>query len=379
MNSRIAIYSFAAAFVALPGEILAHEKWLLTPEQIAELSSKPLPEVYTNAWPAMGIASTLILAFLALALLEIRFRPLETRLAAPLAQRAVSCGVVALRWGLAIMMATAALGIMPRHGVEFFSEPTLFVADLHLSKLGEGWAWLAPAQLVLATLLAAGIATRLASLGVAVLAMAGFALFGGPFLSYGLHFLAPALIVFAYGAGRFSVDALVGGGIDESVMKAIRHDVVRRRLESLARSWRALIAAARRHREGIYSLVLFMTGATFVYLGAKFKLANPALLIEILETGGFPTLGLSYEMTALIMTCVEITAGALLACGVLVRPIAFFLIGAFTLFAATLGESPLFHANLYAMMLLFAMAGRCAPVVEQRPMRSRSAAAVPAE
>ena len=51
-----------------PGAASAHESWLLTPEQVAELSAQPLPAVYTNALPAFGIAFLLVALFLALAL-----------------------------------------------------------------------------------------------------------------------------------------------------------------------------------------------------------------------------------------------------------------------------------------------------------------------
>lgn len=102
---------------------------------------------------------------------------------------------------------------------------------------------------------------------------------------------------------------------------------------------------------------MFLLGATFVYLGITYKLNQPTLLIAILEHGNVPTFGLPLDVAALIMMLVELTAGAFLALGLLVRPIAFFLIGAFTFFAATIGETPLVHANLYGTMIMLLMVG----------------------
>ena len=107
---------------------------------------------------------------------------------------------------------------------------------------------------------------------------------------------------------------------------------------------------------------MFLTGATFVYLGIAVKLIEPTLLMAILEHGEVPLFGLSLEMVALVMAMVEIVAGGLLAMGRLVRPVSLFLISAFTFFAVTIGETPLFHANLYGLALMLAMAGRRAPV-----------------
>jgi hypothetical protein len=55
---------------------------------------------------------------------------------------------------------------------------------------------------------------------------------------------------------------------------------------------------------------------------------------------------------------VEVIAGTLFAFRRLTRPIAIVLIGAFTFFALTLGESPLLHANLYGTMVLCLLSGR---------------------
>ena len=118
-----------------------------------------------------------------------------------------------------------------------------------------------------------------------------------------------------------------------------------------------------------------LVGGTFVYLGIAFKLLQPTLLIAILQHGQFPTFGLPIAIIALVMTGVEIVAGLLLALGRLVRPVAIFLIGAFTFFAVMLGETPLFHANLYGTALMLLMAGARAPrIITARQSRIGAAA-----
>tara|TARA_R110002126_G_scaffold92954_19_gene220519 strand:- start:1665 stop:2666 length:1002 start_codon:yes stop_codon:yes gene_type:complete len=59
----------------------------------------------------------------------------------------------------------------------------------------------------------------------------------------------------------------------------------------------------------------------------------------------------------LIMGLVEFIAGLLLVFGILVRPIAVFLIFAFTFFAILLGESVLYHTQLCALCFVFLMFG----------------------
>ena len=63
-------------------------------------------------------------------------------------------------------------------------------------------------------------------------------------------------------------------------------------------------------------------------------------------------------LVALVMTGVEIVCGILLVLGRAVRPVALTIMGAITFLALVLGETPLFHANLYGCMAMFALAGR---------------------
>ncbi len=313
----------------------AHEAWLLTPSEEAALAEMPLPPLFLSVPALLGAA--LIGGLIALVALsaEDRYSGIEERLLAPLRARAAAYGPLAIRIGLASMMVGAAAGALPRHGTAMWAEPTLFVPDMQLSMV-EGWGWLAFAQLVLAVFLAAGLFTRAAAAVVILLALLGLAVFGDPFLSYAPHFAAPALVLLAFGGGAASADRVLGTALVPEM--------------------------GAKSRTLLWHLALLATGGTFVYLAIVYKLTQPTLLIAILSHAQFPTFGVPLPWVALAMMWVELIAGALLAIGRLVRPIALLLIGAFTFFAVVLGETPLFHANLYGLMAMLILAGRHVPV-----------------
>lgn len=329
--------TFSAATISLAAtcsQTFGHEAWLLTAKEIDALSRAPVPDLFTD--PVVLGASALIAGVGAIVAMqfEARHRSVEDRLAAPIAAMAAKLGPPLLRSGLAIMMILGAIGGLPRAGTQPWTEPVLFVPDMQLSLL-PGWDWLAPAQIVLGVLLLVGLATRAAAMAVMALVAIGMLAFGGHFLAYAPHLAAPALVLLFYGGGLLSLDRLLGLPVARQIPQAT-NDVF----------WR---------------VIMVLVGGTFVYLGVVYKLFQPTLLIAILKHGAFPTFGLPIELIALLMTGVEIVAGLLLAMGRLVRPVAVFLIGAFTFFAVMLGETPLFHANLYAMAAMLLMAGRMAP------------------
>ncbi len=343
--------SAALAVAALSaGSARAHEAWLLTPDEVAALAVAPMPEIFQSPlW--LGLAAVVASVVAAIALTaEDRLAGFETRLFAPLRRQAAQFGPLILRIGLAAMLALGALGALPRAGTKMLAEPVLFVPDMQLG-LAAGWGlewhWLAAPELGLALLLVTGLATRAAAGGVIALALAGFAAFGLPFMNYAAHFVAPAMLLMVYGGGALSADRLLGRS-DESF--------------------------DRQRADTVYRVALTITGLTFVWLGITCKLTQPTLLIAILEHGQVPLLGLPVAFAALVMAGVEIGAGALIACGRLTRPLALVLMGAFTFFAVTLGETPLLHANLYALMMFLLMAGRRAP----RPGMARRSVLRPA-
>ncbi len=123
---------------------LAHEAWLLTPERVAELNARPRPELFTR----LTAANATMLAAAAAGAVG------WLLLAATGAGRARRAGALArvealdrhapvvLRVCLALTLATAALGLHPRHGTGALQAATLGFPDLELRLLGPGWGWL---------------------------------------------------------------------------------------------------------------------------------------------------------------------------------------------------------------------------------------------
>ncbi|MEL6997132.1 MAG: hypothetical protein AAFP68_02635 [Pseudomonadota bacterium] len=327
------------ASAASANSAIAHEAWLLTPAEVEALSRAPIPDLFTN--PIVLGAAGLAAAAAAIAALhaEDRLQPLEEKLAAPISHFAAGLGLLAVRIGLALMLGLGALGGLPRSGTEPWTQAVLFVPDMQLT-LVPGWEWLGTVALGLSLLLATGVLTNVAAAGVVILSALGIAAFGTTFLSYAPHFIAPALLLIVFGPGWFAADRYLGAFPQPAVSD--------------------------RNRKIVWHLAMALVGGTFVYLGVAFKLLQPTLMIAILQHGEFPTFGLPIEIVALGMTGVEIVAGLLLAMGRLVRPVAIFLMGAFTFFAVMLGETPLFHANLYGVALILLMAGAMPPKPEPR-------------
>ncbi|MCE7029244.1 hypothetical protein [Jiella avicenniae] len=352
-NCYLTVGSAAALTLALTASAGAHEAWLLTPQEMISLAAAPKPDVFVNPLLAGPKAAALAAAVFGAISFEPRWLGLENRLFAPIAGRVGEFGPLFVRIGLAIMLFTAALGLLPAAGVAIGTRPTLFVPDMQLKLFAPAWGLLVPVQLALAAMLVTGIGTRIAGLGVACLAIFGLHLFGETFLAYAGHFVVPGLYLLFAGSGRLALR--LPRALAERLPRALPFD----RLELTPTIYRGL-------------MIVF--GANFVYLGITYKLFQPTLLIAILEHGGFPNFGIDYGVIAFVMTFVEISAGLLLVAGILVRPIALFLISAFTLFALTLGETALFHANLYAMAFVFLMAGAGArQVAVARPGRRSSA------
>lgn len=326
---RIAVATAAVTLIACPAD--AHEAWLLTPSEVELLALQPIPDLFKSI-PAMTAAS-LIGALAALAGLRVEARVLdfEARISAPAAALAPQLGPILLRLSLAAMLALAALGGLPRHGTAPWAEPTLFVPDMQLS-LAPGWGSLAIAQAILAAFLAAGLLTRGAGLALAALSLLGLAAFGPTFTAYAPHFIAPGLMLAVCGGGALSLDRRLG-----------------------TENW--LRPQARLAQAG-WNVAIALIGGGFVYLGITYKLTQPTLIIAILEHGHVPVLGLPLPVVALLMAGVEVIAGTLFALRRLTRPIAIFLIGAFTFFAFSLGESPFMHANLYGAVGFCLLSGR---------------------
>lgn len=316
-----------------------HEAWLLTPAEIEALARAPIPTLFrSQLW--LGIAAAVGFALTLVAMrLEPTITAIEDRVITPIWKRHGDFGPLILRFGLAAMMLLSAFGGLPRHGTEIWTTPTFLVPDMQLATIPGAQA-LITVQIILATLLLAGLATRACGVAMIGLSLIGPAIFGPAFWSYSPHFAAPGLILIALGGGRFSCDHLL----------------------DLDTSERAIAP----YRQVLWRMSHILIGAGFVYLGFAYKLMQPTLLIAILEHGNMPTFGLPMPFIALVMTGVEILCGALLVMGRLVRPVALAILGAITMLAVVLGETPLFHANLYGALFVILLAGRNVPIANRR-------------
>ena len=328
------------AFFSLSTSAGAHEAWLLTPSEIAELASAPMPELFrSQLW--LGLSA--LLAFSA-SLVALRLEPLvnriEERYLSNISITLEDIGPLLVRLGLSSMLLLAAFGGLPRHGTEAWTISTFLVPDMQL--LGSYSADLLIAvQIVTGVFLLIGLLTRVFGIVMVLLALFGTLYFGNPFLSYCLHFAAPGLFLIVTGGGSISLDRFIDTDFGAHISDEIR-----------AVLWR---------------IAQIMIGIGFIYLGIAYKLLQPTLLIAILEHGGMPTFGLPMPVIAMVMTGVEIICGAFLVMGRLVRPVSLAILGAITFLAVILGETPFFHANLYGALALLFIAGRPVPkAVEAR-------------
>lgn len=303
----------------------AHEVWLLSPIQIADLATRPQPDVFTQINPlalSLGLIAGLIVA--AATFIDRYLLPVEQRLIGRL--QPGSGGVLLdrlCRWGLALLFLTAALGLAPRHGTSFFAQPTLFVADLELTRAGPVLGrWLVGVQVALGVLLVANVLPRIAAAGVFALVAVGYGVFGPDMNAYAGHLVAPALVVL----------------------------LMPRRLE-----WRDPVVTQR--AEAVIRLFRVLVGINFVYLAVVFKIQQPNLIISIIETGSIPTFGIPTEVIAYVMALVELVVGILMIAGVAVRPAALAVIGAMVFFSITLREPPHVHANIIGAVVAMVLAG----------------------
>jgi hypothetical protein len=306
---------------------MAHEAWILTPEQMAEWNAKPKPELFTHLTAAnlamLVTAALAVVGWMLLAATGTRnwFAGIFAKLEAH--ERHTP---VAVRVCLALTLIMAAIGLHPRHGTGVLEASTLGFPDLELRLLGAGWEWLAMAELTLAVALLLGLYVRMAAAATLVLTVVGLWLFDTAMLAY-----AGTM------AGAATYLVLRGG----------------RPLPVATDATPAESKVEHHRRERALFLVRLLTGVTFLWCGVYYKVLQPNLALAIIVEGGVPTFGLGPEAFVFGMALVEISAGALMIAGVLVQPIALALFGAFVCLGTVLGENPLghvlFYGNLFAL------------------------------
>jgi uncharacterized membrane protein YphA (DoxX/SURF4 family) len=319
----------------LPRAGMAHEAWLLTPEHMAELDARPRPELFTRLTVTnaamLAAAAAAVVGWVLLATTGVANR--FSSIAAKLEAHECNAALV-VRVCLALTFTMAATGLHPRHGTGLLQAASLGFPDLELRLLGAGWGWLAAVEFALAAALLLGLHVRAAALGTLLLTIIGLKLFGTAMLAYAGAMTGAALYLVLRGGGPLSTALLVPA--------AAKH---------------ALTRLERQPRERAVFLVRLLTGATFLYCGVYYKVLQPNLALAIVVEGGVPTFGLPPEVFVLGMAAVEVSAGALMMAGVLIRPMALALFGPFLFLGIALGENPLGHMLFYGNLVVLATGG----------------------
>jgi uncharacterized membrane protein YphA (DoxX/SURF4 family) len=313
------------------GPAMAHEAWFLTAAEMEVISKTVPPTVFISTVYFAMIMMPMALVVLVAIVLEPQWRAAELKLFSSLKFDVQEVSSIVLSFALATMLLIAAFGFLPIMGYPS-GTTTLFVANASLPPSSPYTPILFSMQVMFAVMLIIGFQVRLAAIGVICLALLGHFLFGLMFLDFSPHFIAPALLILVFGRRN----CLFYKGNFPCLLNQY--------LPTLK-------------LDKIYPLARVLTGAGFLYLAFRYKFLEPGLIMSILEHTPLLFIEELAGPLVLIMGLVEFIAGLLLIFGILVRPIAVFLIFAFTFFAILLGESVFYHTQLYALCFVFLMFG----------------------
>lgn len=326
-----------AALSLTPTLALAHEAWLLAPREMLDTLDRPVSEVWQRiTWLSIAIGVGTILVLVVLEYADRRLQPLEQQIDRQNAEKMRHWALLVLRVSLGLMMIAAAIGLNPRHGTAYFSEPVLFVPDLEFSAATSYVHLLAGLELVIGVALVAGIYVNLAAIGVILMVLIGFFLFDAQVMfSYAGHLVAPAFVLLIEDADRFEHKNPADAYLERWTQRLLPFLTIERSLV----------------------LMRVFTGLTFMYLAVVDKYLHSPQLERIIETNSFPTFGIPPEYLVFIMAAVELAGGFALVVGIAERLVAVFLICAMVMFAVVLGESPLLHANIFGILIAIFLLG----------------------
>lgn len=312
-----------------PHLVFAHETWILTPDQIDFWNNQKLPDIFNQ----FSFLNVLMISFFSLFIIgwvwlgftgaRELFPDLQARLSS-YGDHVPRILRVCVGW----ILLSSAFGAEPRFGVEPFTSPTLFAPDLELSQLGSEWSWLMWAEMILGLTILFGVYVRFFSFLLILLSLLGWYLFGEA--------------IFAY------LGALVGASIFLLMQGPGRHYLP---LPALAAFSKIQSFLADQPRQRAQAIMRVLTGTTILYLGVFYKLMQPNLSLGIIELYQLPILSVHPEAFTLLMALVEISAGVLIIAGILLRPLSIFLIGAFSIFALLLPETPTAHILFYGVVV----------------------------
>ncbi len=325
------LVSVCSVLFILPVVANAHEKWCLTPQQVAELNAQPRPYIFSHLTPVTLAMYAFTLFFVAgmIWMNYTKARELFLGWQVWLASRGAYASL-SLRIALFILLGMAGLGLGPRMGTALFEAPTLAAPDLELRLAGPGWLWIAWVEVVLALCFIFGIYVRAAAAVLIGLALLGLHLFGWGMLDYIGLIAGAAVYLLLRGAGPYGVP-----------MPAIRGT-------SKISAWLADQPRARAQW-----LLQILVGFNFAWLGIAYKFFQPNLMITILHDQHVPTFGIAAPLFVLSMALVEGLSGLLIMAGILIRFQSAILFVSFIFFSAILGEGVFGHIIFYGLLGTF--------------------------
>jgi NADH dehydrogenase FAD-containing subunit/uncharacterized membrane protein YphA (DoxX/SURF4 family) len=332
---RISILLGVTVILLIADPALAHERWILSPVQIAEWNAHPWPKLYSELSVLNVTMISLFLLFI-VGWVWLGFtgaRELFPDLQARLSSYGDHVPRI-LRVCLAWMLLSSAFGMEPRFGVAAFTSPTLFAPDLELRLLGPAWHWLAWAEVVLGLTILFGIYVRFFAALLIIMALLGGWLFGEAILAYAGALIGASIYLVMQGAGRHFLPLptppfLLG-----------------------LQSW-----LEEQPRQRAQAIMRVLTGTTMLYLGLYFKVLQPNLVLGIIAMHHVPIMSAAPETFTLLMALVEVSAGILIIAGILLRPLSLFFLFAFVGFALLLPETLTEHILFYGVMLSFLING----------------------
>ncbi|PHR59984.1 MAG: hypothetical protein COA43_08430 [Robiginitomaculum sp.] len=328
--------AFTFAVLVFYEPAFAHERWVLTPDQMLELNAHPKPKIYTDT----TLEGTLMLVFFG-AILAFLIRAhyfqhpakwlvLFSGRVQHLTRLIPSILRLTLSWSLIM----SALALSPRLGNSPFVYPTIFAADLEIIWVDAKWHWLVYAELFVGLWLLSGIWTRMAAIATFAFMNVALYIFGEAFLAYYPTLLGVVIYLFFRGSGPFAI-SIACPRIFREIGEALG-DIPLRTPQYILR---------------------ILAGLNFIYLGVWFKILQPNLAVGIVTIYDMPIMSLAPEFFTLFMACVEIVAGIVIMAGILIRPASLFLLFAFFFFATFLPESYDAHMTFYGVLLAFILGG----------------------
>ncbi|RUR17415.1 hypothetical protein [Legionella septentrionalis] len=310
-------FVFTFLFFSMCAAVYAHEQWLLPANEMERLANLAKPSLF-RAWGLFN--STVALLALGFLLAWIVFNYRQT-IKIPIPINRLEWGLLALRIWTGMMLIACSLGFLPKTGVAYFTEPTLFASDLALVP---PWLFLQWYELALGILLILGFYVRLLGVLLLALVFSALYLYGTSMLQYAGFYSGLALFLLINGGGKFSY------GLQQQKNTAYGKS---------------------------YILLQTLTGLNFIYAAVSVKLLNPNLDIAILSYKNAFTFGIPYPEFVFLMLVVEIIFGLLFILGWHLRWLSLALLSLFVFLSFNLGENIFAHSFIYGILSVFIISG----------------------